>query len=215
MDIKPQKSDKEPSKIQVQLAVIGLIGTLAGTVGVALIANWDKIVPNQSVATSSNPSEISSLEDKISMLEAEVQEKDQTIKEQESRIRELESRLLEMNEDIAMNPAAAMSFLPYALRRIGATDGTIDCATPSSDALKDLACQQIQTLLNSVNSSYELTQQRANVRSQVARYQSEHGLNMGQDSRKAGMLDEQTLKFLIQDRLSDVGSERTAEDYFP
>ncbi len=215
MNTKPQKPGEEPSKIQVQIAVISLIGTLAGTIGVAAFTNWEKIFPNQSTVVPSNSSDLTSFNDQVSELEGEVTEKNQIIDEKETKIQELEKEIEEMKKDIAMNPAASISFLPYALKTIGASDGTIDCATKLSYALKDLACQQIQTLLNSVNSSYELTEQRATVRPQIARYQSENGLSMGQISTKAGMLDEQTLKFLIQERLSDINSERTVEDYFP
>ena len=198
-DTKTESDTKNP-KTQIQLALIGLIGTIAGiagTLGVAVIGNWNEIFTNQS-----EPSD-------------EIEEKNQIISEQKDKISKLENQLEEMNKDIAMNPTAAISFLPYALRAIGATDGTIDCATPFSDALKDLACQQIQTLLNSVDNTYELTQERADVRPQVTRYQSENGLSMGKDPRKAGMLDEQTLKFLMQERLRDVGSDKPVDHYFP
>lgn len=204
-------SDKSEPQTQIKLAIIGLIGTIAGivgTIGVAMISNWDKMFLNNPGNNSSNNLEISNLK-------KEIEKSNQIREEQNQKIQELQSKLDEMNKDIAMNPSAAMSFLPYALRTIGAMDGTIDCATPVSDALKDLACQQIQTLLNSVNSSYKLTQQRKDVRPQVMDYQSENGLNMGKDSRKAGMLDEQTLKFLIQERLTDVDSQKSVEDYFP
>jgi hypothetical protein len=45
MSTEDKKSNKENSKIQVQLAVIGLVGTLASTVGVALFTNWKDVFP--------------------------------------------------------------------------------------------------------------------------------------------------------------------------
>lgn len=47
MSTEDKKPDKENSKTQVQLAVIGLVGTLAGTVGVALLGNWEKVFPTK------------------------------------------------------------------------------------------------------------------------------------------------------------------------
>lgn len=45
-----QKQQDSNSKVQVTLAVIALIGTLSG----AIIANWDKIFPKDSVTPDSS-----------------------------------------------------------------------------------------------------------------------------------------------------------------
>ncbi|MCT7986724.1 hypothetical protein NG796_25960 [Laspinema sp. A4] len=166
----------------------------------------------------------STLEKDIQKLESEKIELSKQIVELKNKNSEQSQFINELNktvqnyQEITNSPDMAMMLLPYLLEAIslGPWDGTIDCGVRSGGSTKELACSQIQTLLYYLDSTkYKPEVPREEVRANLARYQRDEKLSLAQNERTVGMLDQETLTRLIQQRLNDTKESKKACEFFP
>ncbi|MCT7992452.1 hypothetical protein [Laspinema olomoucense] len=169
-------------------------------------------------------SDMDTLKKDIQKLESEKIELSKQIIELNSKNSEQLQSINELNkivqnyQEITNSPDMAMMLLPYLLEAIslGPWDGTIDCGVRSGGSMKELACSQIQTLLYYLDSTkYKPEVPREEVRANLARYQRDEKLSFAQNERNVGMLDQETLTRLIQQRLDDTNQSKKACEFFP
>lgn len=135
---------------------------------------------------------------------------------------EAQNKTVRNYQEIAKDPAISMLLLPYLLEMLslGPWDGTIDCTSSLGGSMKELACNQIQTLLYYIDQEkYQPEVPIEEVAENIARYQRDQKLRFAASEATVGMLDKATLTRLIQHRL-DMMQQGEAEsmracEFFP